>query len=484
MTASVLVRRFARDRARRAAWVRLPRWRIAASGHLRAMVLLVVVAFACGGSARGDVAGAIVLRPLAALAGAWGLTTLRRDQVRAWRGLLAFTAACLALVLVQLVPLPAALFGLLPGRDLVVAISAAAGQASLARPMTLAPVETWNTLWSLVVPLAALVLAIQLGREDQRKLLALLLLIGAGSALLALAQINGDPAGPLYPYEAARSGGAIGLFANKNHQAVFLATLIPLLCAGRKIRLRRAEGAQAVRAIHALFVACALALVPLLLIADSRAGLIAGVIGALASGWAFRSLRRAQPLGQRLAGLAMAGGAIGLFALAQVADRALAWRRFFDLNPADDLRYRILPTVHQLVAAAWPWGYGVGAWQKIYLMAEPDALLSGLIMNQVHNDWLDLLVSSGVFGLALAGWALGAFGWLGAQVLLCREARSTIELGRAGVIGAALLALGSLTDYPLRTPALEVELVIFAVWLIGAVHDLRAHGRALEPGAA
>jgi hypothetical protein len=475
MNASAQAPRFARDVWWRAGWARLPRLRLAASAPFWSLALLVLFAFGCGGSARGDLAGAIVLRPLAALAGAGGLLTLRADQVRAWRGLLGFAAACVALVLMQSVPLPAALFGALPGRDLIVAIGRAAGQAALARPMTLAPVETGNALWSLTVPLAALILAIQLGQADQRKLLALLLLIGAGSALLALAQINGDPAGPLYPYEAARTGGAIGLFANKNHQAVFLATLIPLLCAEGKIRLRRSTGRRQVRAQAGLFVALGLALVPFLLIADSRAGLIAGVTGALASAWAFRSLRREPGKGRRLAGLVMAGGVMGLFALALLADRAPAWRRFFDLNPADDLRYRILPMVYRLVGAAWPWGYGVGSWQKLYLMAEPDTLLSGLIMNQVHNDWLDLLVSSGLCGLMLAGWALGAGGWMGAKVLLSREARSMVELGRAGVIGAGLLAMGSLTDYPLRTPALEVELVIFAVWLIGAWRALR-HG--------
>jgi len=455
--------------------VHLPK--MPASRQFWAIAGLIVLAFGLGGSARGDVEGTIFLRPVAALAGAYGLCSLRHDQLYAYRRVMIFGAACAALVLLQLVPLPVALFGALPGRGLITAIGRAAGQPLLARPMTVAPVETWNTVWSLTVPAATLILAIQLGLDDQRKVLVLLVILGACSGLLAVAQINGDPAGPLYPYEQARTGGAIGLFANKNHQALFLATMIPLLGAGRKIWLRRVTGGARVRALNGLFIAVALALVPLLLMADSRAGLIAGVSGALASAWAFRSLRRDQRRLQAVAGIGMACGVAALFGLAIFADRALAWRRFFDLNPADDLRYRILPMVNELIVAAWPWGYGLGSWQKLYLMAEPDALLSGLIMNQVHNDWLDLVLSSGVFGVALAVWALVLLGWSGAQVMLSRQARTAIELGRAAAIGLMLQAMASATDYPLRTPALEVELVIFAVWLINA-----ARATSLAPG--
>jgi hypothetical protein len=175
----------------------------------------------------------------------------------------------------------------------------------------------------------------------------------------------------------------------------------------------------------------------------------------------------------------MAGGVAGLFVVAIFADRALAWQRFLELSPADDLRYRILPMAHDLIVASWPWGYGVASWQKLYLMHEPDTLLSGIIMNQVHDDWLDIPLSSGIFGLALAAWALGAVAWMGARVLLSREPHTVVDLGRAAAIGLLLLAMGSLTDYPLRTSAIEVEAVLFAVWLIAAAR----HPGATHPGA-
>jgi hypothetical protein len=468
MMAATMTHRSHRRRSLRHKLARLSLPEITGSRAFWAIALLIVLTFLLGGSSRYGVESLIALRPAASMIGAYGLLGLHRDQVHAHRWLLVFAAACVALVALQLVPLPARWFQALPGRDLIVTIGRAAGQGAMSRPMTIAPVETWNDLWSLTVPIATLILAIQLDGADQRKVLMVLLIVGAASALWALAQINGDPTGPLYFYDKAKFGGAIGFFANKNHQAVFLATLIPLLAALRKIWLRRLRDRKKVRALNGVLAVVLLAFVPLLLIANSRAGLLAGVAGALASAWAFRSLRHDQGRLRVVAGFAMVASIAALFAVAIFADRALAWQRFFELNPADDLRYKILPLVHEQIVAAWPWGYGVGAFQKVYVMHEPDTLLSDIIMNQVHNDWLDIPLSAGIFGVALALWALGAVAWLGARVLLSRQAGSAVDLGRAAAIGLVLLAMGSAMDYPLRTPAIQVEAVLFAVWLVNA----------------
>src|SRR3546814_18783044 len=46
---------------------------------------------------------------------------------------------------------------------------------------------------------------------------------------LGLAQVIGPRDGPLYLYEITNNGSAVGLFANRNHQAALLACLFPML---------------------------------------------------------------------------------------------------------------------------------------------------------------------------------------------------------------------------------------------------------------
>lgn len=455
------------------AWAKVLARRAQSRGTLTLAGLFTACAFAMGGSSRADVASLEVLRPLAVAVLGVALLSVRREHVSSYRAPLAIAILCAALLAAQLVPLPGGLGGALPGRGLVAEIDALTGLDAAWRPLSLWPPATQNSLWALLVPLSLLVTCIQLPAADLARLLTVVLLAGAASAILALLQTIGDPQGALYFYDVTNFGSAVGLFANRNHQAALLACLIPLAFAAAQLRRSnwRVWGGAGRNADPGLVVAIAATafLVPLILVTGSRSGLLLGAV-------ALASLAGVLPAGIRLPGregfwgsrrvrLALGAGAIGaLVSVTVYLQRDLAIDRIIDPAAGGDMRTRILPAARDMLELYLPWGTGAGTFREVYGANEPAALLAGFYMNQAHNDWLDVALASGLPGLAIAGAAIAA--WIARAVTVFSGGGSDEfqPLRKAGLAVLLILALASLSDYPLRTPALACIFALAAVW--------------------
>jgi hypothetical protein len=194
-----------------------------------AIVLLLVLVLALGGSARADVPQLMILRPASALLLGFGLMTLRREHLRSHRPIWLLAAGIVVLPALQLIPLPPGLWQQLPGRGLIVEIDQAAGLGPMWRPLSLTPLATLNALFACLVPLAALVLGIQLGDRNRARLLPAVVVLGGVTALVAIVQIVGGQPERLHLYPITNRESPVGLFANRNHQAVMLALLLPML---------------------------------------------------------------------------------------------------------------------------------------------------------------------------------------------------------------------------------------------------------------
>jgi hypothetical protein len=138
----------------------------------------LVMIFIIGGDGRSDSVFAAWLWPVGILVTSLGLTSLTWQEVRGHRWLFGIATACLGLAVAHVLPLPPRLFAQLAGRDIVLAIDQAAGLQGSWRPLTLTPSAGWQSLWSLAVPLATLVLAVQVDDRGHRKLLGLVLALG------------------------------------------------------------------------------------------------------------------------------------------------------------------------------------------------------------------------------------------------------------------------------------------------------------------
>lgn len=438
-----------------------------------ALGVLIGAALLFGGGARGDIQSLVLLRPIAAVALAFALMTISGVQLRGHGAIVTIMLAWTAAVAVQLVPLPPAVWQSLPGRDLVVEVERAAGMTTGWRPISLSPYEGWNALFSLVVPIAVLLLAVQGGRRSGDAQLRLLVVLGLFSAALGMMQAIGPARSALYLYRITNEGAAVGLFANRNHQALFLAALLPMLAT-----LSLAEHPRIARATRLALAAIAGAIVAvLLLFTGSRAGLVFGVVGvasAVAILWTERDLRTMQltlPGGRRIGFKALLGAA-GVAMMAMLAAMALLSDRFETVDRTlgepsqEELRGPIWRTVSDIIPIYFPIGSGEGSFNEIYRVHEPDAQLGPNYVNHAHNDALELLMTSGLAGAALM---LGAvWFWAVHMLRLWRRRRSIDHEARLAITGAAvllLMALGSLADYPLRVPSIAALAMIAAVWL-------------------
>ncbi|KRB82870.1 O-antigen polymerase [Sphingomonas sp. Root710] len=426
---------------------------------------MLLAAFALGGGSRPDIESLIILRPLAALALGYAIWGMTAEPLRAHRFLLIMAAAMIGLVAIHLIPMPPLLWTGLPGRGLVVAIDAAAGLHGLWRPISLVPSGTWNALFAMLPPVACLLLMIRLNRREQEATLMLLILLGMASALLGLAQISGGPASPLYFYAFA-SKGVDGLFANRNHHAAFLATMFPMLAAYASASRRDRLDAR-LRA--GLALAIGLFLVPLILVAGSRAGIMALAVGLLSIPFLYRLPAPAS--GRRLPRRLLWGGVvvamIAIVLVTVVMGRALAFDRLVRGAETEEVRFKAWGPILRMAAEYFPIGSGIGSFREIYRVHEPRALLDLTAFGHAHNDPLELLVTGGLPAVLLLVAAIAAYGVASRRWWRARKAiRVDADLAGAGLWSLLILGLASVGDYPLRTPALACLFCVSVVWMV------------------
>lgn len=465
----------------------------AAASHSRAFLalsVLLVLVFATGGASRADVASLPVLRPAATAMLFVGLYWLKAEHVRRHRFLLAWGGGAALLVLLQLVPLPPHLWQSLPGRGLIAEIDRAIGLGEVWRPLTMTPAATRNALWSLMPPLACLVLAVQLESSEHKKVLNLVLGLGLTSAVMGMLQLLGDPYGPLYFYAVTGNGDAVGLYANRNHQALLLATLLPMLAAWA---LMRNEGRDLARMRAMCAIGAGAFVVPLLLITGSRAGLFMGLTGLVLSGAIVVEGLRGRterssfstPAGtaphkerRRIGAPALLalllGGAVILVAATVALSRDLAVERLLERDIAEDARAKALPVVLEITQHHMLIGSGLGSFEQVYQVHEPDGLLGPTYMNHAHNDWLELVQTGGIPALLLLVAALAwAAGQIAKHVWSSQVPGDLRRLGQAGASFLLLAGMGSIGDYPLRTPSLACMTIIALIWIGNLPHKRR-----------
>lgn len=432
---------------------------------------LLIIAFLLGGGGRSDINSLVLLRPIGVIATAIGLWSLTREQVRANRFLFGMAVAIFALVMLQLIPLPPSVWHVLPGRELAVLIDRTALNEAIWRPLTLTPFATWNSFFSLFLPFSVLVLGVQIGERHHKMLLALLLVLCAVSGLLGMLQVIGSAESSLYFYEVTNSGAAVGLFANRNHQAILLSAVFPMLA----VFAYTAQPEKNKLPIKTwLAIGGAAVLVPLLLVTGSRSGLLLGIVGIAAAAILLRDLPRpertkASARKPRLTMIryAVAAGVLLLLALATVfMSRAEAIKRLLEGDELSGPRLPMWALGWDLMLKYFPFGAGFGAITTVYEIDQPKQSLRPTYANHLHNDWLEVIVTGGF----LAGFLMivAALAWSRATIACFRvQGRSDRELLMAKLGSAITLVfvLGSFVDYPLRTPSLACVFVLAAVWL-------------------
>jgi O-antigen ligase len=360
----------------------------------------------------------------------------------------ALVVGLIILPCIQLVPLPPALWSVLPGRSVIADILTVAQAPMSWRPISLVPVETSRALLSLLPAVAMFLATLTLEREARQRLLLLALTIGVAGALLAMLQVLGGSQIGLYFYDFSNIGRGVGFFANANHFGAFEYALLPLGAAAL------AETRARSPAFLVAIVGCvAPALLFALALSGSRSALILGSVSAVAT-LAFVLSPELAMLGRRRA-LAWGGGFVLVVLPVSVGLGLLQiLSRFGEQSLANDARWRVTANVWRAMWSYFPVGAGVGTFLDVYPLHERVADLVPEVLNRAHNDGLETLFEGGAASLLLL---LGFIVWLGAATYRALVHEDAVEgrQARAGAIVMWLLLIHSLWDYPLRTIALE-----------------------------
>lgn len=441
-----------------------------------APILFLIFVFLVGGGARGDLNSLPLLRAVAVLTAFWAETRLSADDWRRIRAPLLLLVLLAAWMAIQLVPLPPAIWHALPGRETIVAIDGLLGQPDLWRPISLTPSQTWNGLLAMSVPFAALFLAARLDSEDYPRFMLAIVGVAAASALLGFFQLLSGAGSVAYLYRITNAESMVGLFANRNHNSVFLAcaTVIAAMLL-RDERMRNRQN----RPMQLALVFAGLTFTALTAMIGSRAGFVAGVV-AFAVGYAMVvSAWHAKPAGRRGVTAPSAPGiwrylvysppvllAMLLGTAIWLSDRTTALSRMADQGVGDDMRVQAWPTVLSMIEKYWVAGSGIGSFPDVYKMFEPDALLSPSYFNHAHNDWAEILLSG---GLPMALILIAGIVWF-ARRFLALGLRNLVKGHRGDLrlpvlIVVVILAAASFVDYPLRVPSLQVMAIMLITLL-------------------
>lgn len=359
------------------------------------------------------------------------------------RLLASFYGAAAIIAIAQLVPLPWPLWSKLPGHDVARDIYQALGWQGAWRSLSLTPDLTLQTLLSLSPPLAASVLALTAERAERRMLMRDVVVVAALSAIVGALQIAGGPQSPLRFFLTNSNDIATGLFVNRNHHALFLDCAIIFAAVPGVLRLdQNGRGSTSVAkwAVPATITFLALGVVA----TASRSGLTLlapALMAALAFGLDWKAQRRRAIVSVAALGLSIA-------AAVQTPLVQSVLERFTKVG--DDLRPQIwLNTLHA-ARDSFPLGTGLGSFVATYPRFEPLEQVMDLIINNAHNDFLELTLEVGLLGLIPATLAALVVARGLRQSWLARNGARSLRLAVPGAVVLSLIAGASITDYPTR----------------------------------
>ncbi|HEX5238299.1 MAG TPA: O-antigen ligase family protein [Sphingomicrobium sp.] len=430
--------------------------------HSRArQAVAPVYLFAClilGGSAQGiwqnmvlQLAGVAIIGWAAASSPAGGVAAPARH-------LLMIAALAIAVVGVELIPLPISLWAELGARKALAQQYGTLGIHPSALPLSLNPYGSLDSLLGVIPPLAMVCAMVRL-KTYRPAWLAIALLAGTvAGILLGALQVASSHATepPWYLYEETNIGTAVGFFANVNHMATLLVISLPFLAA--IAATSRTGNVQRYSAVIALTAGGALLIVVGLALNGSLAGYgLALPVLAASALIVLRPNSRLRIWAVVTAALLLVGAVTALETTSIGGSRIGE-----DATTSVQSREAILSTTAEALKDFFPFGSGLGSFRSVYHLYEKPTEVTDTYVIHAHNDYVELALETGVAGLIVL--ALFLVWWAAAVWRVWRTAEAG-PFARAASIASAAVLVHSLVDFPLRTAAISACFGMCAAFL-------------------
>jgi O-antigen ligase len=341
--------------------------------------------------------------------------------------------------------------------------------------LSLAPSASRHAALTFAAVAACVIAGCAMRGRRERRVIAFALLASAMLQVLYGASALAMRGATIWGRSVAGDAGRLrGSFVNADHLAFYLELALPVAFAWGWWAVRRAREATAAERRIALVAGPVLIWLTLfvgLAFTGSRAGLVAAMTGTVAQGVLLAASRRRWGGGITGVLVVLVGvGAVAAVGLQQGLGRWLATSQH-ELAWNDRLK---------VYATSWdlwhrfPWtGAGLSSFRDAFSLLAPREL-TGLTYWHAHNDYLEVLVTTGIAGAVLIAIAAG--------VSAVRLARGLREGERTEDRAAALAALGALAavavhsclDFGLSMPANAATLAV----VVGAALAARRGGEA------
>lgn len=404
------------------------------------------------------------------VAAAWSAAR-PRVGARPWRVVDAALIATVAIVALQLVPLPVHLRDALSPQATAVDRAIHFGSPTGWQPLSLNPSETRIALLVDAVALAVFWIAREAAGRGGMRLLGRVLL-GAGLVVSVAAIVGAATLPPtshlVYGIFQATDPGArpYGPFVNRNEMATWMLLALPLVIgyAAARIRRRSQGGAEVLDATTIWFAGGASMMLAALVLSMSRSGVVsAGTEALCAFGLSLKAADRRRHAVFAAAGIVAASMAIA-FAMPRTSELIGRFDRMLVLRGADG-RTAIWRDTRAMIHDFPLTGVGAGAYPTGMLVYQQGSRL--FFNNHAHDQYLQLVAEGGLLVAFPFGVAVCAFG--GLVVARLRDDRSSAYWIRAGAATALVgVLVQSIWEVGLAAPA---NAFLFAAVCAVAVHQ-------------
>jgi len=275
------------------------------------------------------------------------------------------------------------------------------------------------------------------GREQRKAFALIMIVFGACYAFFALTQ-DLTSNSKLFWIRTPRFPGSIyGSYVNRNHYAGLMEMLAPIALVVSLSRL--------LPSVQRVFVGfCGILMASTIFLCGSRGGMVAFLLEIVLLGALLISSHRRAPVMLAYATLCVS---VLVFIFLSNNGRGLA--RIGDLSPG--IRPQIMRDSVAMFAKKPVLGWGLDTFPTVY--PQYRSFYTNLFINQAHNDYVQLLVETGIIGFALMVWFLIGVYRRGFAALRHWRDHWDRTISLAALIGSTGIMIHSFVDFNLHIPA-------------------------------